>query len=110
MAYIGEDSRGLEMASMPLGKMNASREIRLHETADKILSARIQTVHQLVSSLEDRLDPVCRHQPESAAGARPATPPAVASNTPLADVFNRLEQQLSMLLERLDRLLSRIEL
>ena len=104
--------------SVPTGKMMnrvdaAPREVRMHETANKILSGRIQMAHKLVSQLEDRLEPVCRRTTESLGGG-PSTSnqnsPAICSNTPLADVFNHVEQELSSLLERLDRLYNRIEL
>ena len=106
------------LTDMPLGKLNRAdvpREMRMHETADQILTGRIQMAHKLVSQLEDRLEPVCRRTGESTkVGGGLSTsnqnPPAIGSNTPLADVFNHVEQELSSLLERLDRLHNRIEL
>jgi hypothetical protein len=92
--------------------LNGPREVRMYETASKILSSRLQTAHQLVSGLEDRLEPVCRRQSEQT-GLRVSggsAPPPIGGQTPLADVFNHLEVELSVLLERLDRLANRIEL
>jgi hypothetical protein len=90
---------------------NASREIRLHETAEKGLMSALTRLEDSIGRLAHRVEPVAARVDNPKGAAVQSVPSnLVDSSSELAAVFNQVHLRLDILVRKLDEVTARIEL